>query len=96
MSELTLPRDLLLPPGVVVARLNRLLTGWANYFILGQVSPAYAMIDWHATRRLRQWLCRRHKMRTGKAVRFPADGLWLDYGLTRLAPRTASFPWAKA
>ena len=61
VSELTTPRDLLLPPGVVVARLNRLLTGWANYFILGQVSPAYAMIDWHATRRLRQWLCRKHK-----------------------------------
>ncbi len=41
VSELTTPRALLLPPGVVVARLNRLLTGWANYFILGQVSPAY-------------------------------------------------------
>ena len=36
VSELTTPRDLLLPTGVVVARLNRLLTGWANYFILGQ------------------------------------------------------------
>ena len=28
-------RDGLLPPGDVVARLNRLLTGWANYFLLG-------------------------------------------------------------
>ena len=96
VSEMTTPRDLLLPPGVVVARLNRLLTGWANYFVLGQVSPAYAMIDWHATRRLRQWLCRKHKVRTGKEVRFPAMRLWSEYGLTRLGPRTASFPWAKA
>ena len=61
MSELTTPRDVRLPPGVVVKRLNRLLTGWANYFILGQVSPAYVAIDRHATRRLRQWLCRKHK-----------------------------------
>ena len=49
VSELTTPRDGLLPPGVVVARLNRLLTGWANYFTLGQVSPAYAAVDRHAT-----------------------------------------------
>ena len=34
-----MPRHVLLPPGVVVGRLNRLLTGWANYFTLGQVSP---------------------------------------------------------
>ena len=96
VSELTTPRHVLLPPGVVVERLNRLLTGWANYFILGQVSPAYEAIDRHATRRLRQWLCRKHKVRTGKEVRFPAERLWSDYGLAHLAPRTASFPWAKA
>ena len=96
MSELTAPRHVLLPPGVVVGRLNRLLTGWANYFTLGQVSPAYEAIDRHATRQLRQWLCRKHKVRTGKHVRFPAERLWSDYGLTHLAPRTARFPWAKA
>ena len=96
VSELTTRRDVRLPPGVVVARLNRLLTGWANYFTLGQVSPAYVAIDRHATRRLRQWLSRKHKVRAGKVVRYPADRLWSDYGLTHLAPRTASFPWAKA
>ena len=95
VSELTTPSDLLLPPGVVVARLNRVLTGWANYFILGQVSPAYEAIDQHATRRLRQWLCRKHKVRSGK-VRFSVLRLWSDYGLTRLGRRQASFPWAKA
>ena len=96
ISELTTPQDELLPPGFVVARLNRLLTGWANYFTLGQVSPAYEAIDRHAVRRLRQWLCRKHKVRVGKTVRFSDKKLWSDYGLTRLAIRTASFPWAKA
>ena len=95
VSELTTPRDLLLPPAVVVARLNRVMTGWANYFTLGQVSPAYAAIDEHATRRLRRWLCRKHKVRTG-IVRFPNERLRKGYGLTHLVKRTASFPWAKA
>ena len=35
-------------------------------------------------------------VRAGKVVRFPADRLWSEYGLTHLAPRTASFPWATA
>ena len=96
VSELTTPRSGLLSPKEIVTRLNRLLTGWANYFTLGQVSPAYAAIDRHATRRLRQWLCRKHKVRAGKYVRFPHERLRQEYGLTHLGPRTASFPWAKA
>ena len=96
VSELTARRYGLLDPEVVVGRLNRLMTGWANYFHLGQVSPAYAAIDRHATRRLRQWLCRKHKVRAGGYVRFPDRRLWNEMGLTRLAVRTTSFPWAKA
>ena len=96
VSELTTPRNGLLSPGTVVERLNRLLIGWANYFILGQVGPAYEAIDQHAKRRLRRWLCRKHKMRSGNYVRFPDERLWQGYGLTRLGPRAASLPWAKA
>ena len=96
MSELTTSRTGVLEPRAVIDRLNRLLTGWANYFTLGQVHPAYAAIDQHATRRLRQWFCRKHKVRSGSYVRFPDERLWQEYGLTRLAPRVASFPWAKA
>ena len=96
VSALTTPRDGLLPPSVVVERLNRLVAGWANYFALGQVSPAYAAIDRHVLRRLRQWLCRKHKVRSGKYVRFPDEQLRTEYGLTSLAVRTTSLPWAKA
>jgi group II intron reverse transcriptase/maturase len=45
----------------VVTDLNRMLIGWANYFRLGCVSPAYAVVQRHTCRRLRQWL--RHKFR---------------------------------
>ena len=96
VSELTMRRYVSLAPRVVVARLNRLLTGWANYFTLGQVGPAYAAVDRHAARRLRQWLCRKHKVRSGKIVRFSDKRLWQEYGLTRLKGRTAVLPWAKA
>jgi group II intron reverse transcriptase/maturase len=96
VSEVTATRYGLLEPEVVVGRLNRLITGWANYFCLGQVSPAYAAVDQHTTRRLRRWLSRKHKVRSGKYVRLSDAKLWEDHKLARLGPRTASFPWAKA
>ena len=44
-----------------VARLNRLLLGWSNYFCLGPVSRAYRALDRHCCNRLRQWLCAKHQ-----------------------------------
>ena len=72
------------------------MTGWANYFSLGQVSPAYNAVDRHAIRRLRRWLCLKHKVKSGKYVRFPDTGLHDEYGLTRLSPRTKGLLHAKA
>ena len=71
----------------MVDDLNRMMRGWANYFSLEQVSPAYRAIDRHAVRRLYQWLCRRHEVRFGRTVRFPDERLWQQYGLTRLVTR---------
>ena len=96
ISELTAARYGLLEPELVVERLNRATLGWANYFQLGQVSPAYRAVDAHAIKRLRQWLCRKHKVRSGKYVRYPDANLRDDLGLTHLALRTAGYPWAKA
>lgn len=96
ISELTAARYGLLEVEEVVARLNRAMQGWANYYQLGQVSQAYRAVDRHAVRRLRQWLCRKHKVRAGRYVRFSDERLWEIHGLTRLSRQTASFPWAKA
>ena len=54
-----------------MGRLNRVLFGWANYFCLGRASPAYAAIDAHATKRLRQRLCRKHKVEYGGVRALP-------------------------
>jgi group II intron reverse transcriptase/maturase len=77
-----------------VARLNRMLLGWSNYFCLGPVSTSYQALDRHARQRLRQWLRRKHK---GQGMsRFTDQYLHDVLGLTRLSIRTKSFPWAKA
>lgn len=79
-----------------VARLNRTLIGWSNYFCLGPVSKAYAAVDQHACKRLRQWLCKKHKVRGSGTTRFPDQYLYNELGLVQLSKRTRNFPWAKA
>jgi hypothetical protein len=80
-----------------VARLNRLLEGWANYFSLGWVGPAYRAADAQTRRRLRQWLCAKHGVRKPGTGRFPDPALYAVLGLARLETRPRrNFPWAKA
>lgn len=96
ISELTHCRWSLLDAQSRVARINRLLQGWSNYFCLGPVSSAYQSVDHHAIRRLRQWLRRKHKVRDQGTARFPDAFLYQELGLLRLQKRTRSFPWANA
>ena len=95
ISEQTAARYGLLSIEQMVERLNWILSGWANYFCLGQVGPAYKAIDTHVTRRFRRWLCRKHKVQSGGWVRFPQAELYSKYGLICLAPTTKGLPWAK-
>jgi group II intron reverse transcriptase/maturase len=78
----------------LVVKLNRQIIGWSNYFCLGSVSKAYRAVERHTRRRLRQWLCAKHKVRGVGTTRFPDDTLHEKFGLVRLAARTASLPWA--
>ena len=74
-----------------MGRLNRKPTGWANYFCLGPVSPAYHAIDTHVRQRLRRWLCKKHKVAGKGTTRFPDQVLHEDLGLVRLAPARTTF-----
>ena len=80
----------------MVAKLNRMLIGWANYFCLGAVSKAYSAVDLHVRDRLRRWLCDKHHEPRPGYKRFPEASLHSVYGLVQLPHRTASLPWAKA
>ena len=46
-----------------MTQINGKLVGWANYFSLGPVSKAYHAIEQYTKRRLRRWLCHKHKVR---------------------------------
>jgi len=78
----------------VVGKLNRMMIGWANYFCLGPVSKAYRAVERHARKRLRQWLCAKHKVSWPATQQFPEADLHDVLGLVRLTARTRSFPWA--
>ena len=80
----------------LVERINRKLTGWANYFCLGPVTQAYRAIDAYTTARLRQWLCGKHQVRGRGTQRYPDQYLYERLALIRLPMRTRSLPWAKA
>src|SRR6266436_6526545 len=94
ISEMTRRSQTQQDATTLVAELNRKINGWANYFCLGPVSNAYRAVEQHTCRRLRQWLCVKHKERAGGNTRFPQKALHQKFGLVRLTARTASFPWA--
>ena len=94
ISEMTSRRWTLLPVEGKVAEINRRLTGWSNYFCLGPVSKAYRAVDRHTCRRLRQWLCVKHKAGNRGVSRYPDEYLHRTLGLIKLPERTHSFSWA--
>ena len=63
---------------------------WANW------RNADGAVDYHAVRRLRQWLCQKHKVRGAGLSRFSAESLYLELRLVRLRWIKRNFPWANA
>ncbi len=94
LSEMTGRDQTLLDQEMQVARLNRTMIGWANYFCLGPVSKAYRAVEKHASKRLRQWLCAKHKEVWPGTKRFPKASLHEVLSLVCLTKRTRNFPWA--
>jgi RNA-directed DNA polymerase len=96
LREVTERNTTMLDPATVVAKLNRKISGWANYFCLGPVSKAYRAVDHYAALRLRLWLRAKHKV-VGRATgQFPDRYLRGTLGLICLSERTRNFPWAQA
>jgi group II intron reverse transcriptase/maturase len=96
VGEATSRRTRHLDKETMVGRLNRKLRGWANYFKLGPVSPAYRHVDRYVKNRLRRWLCKKHKGPGRGIARYPDTYLYDELGLVQLSVQTRNLPWAKA
>jgi group II intron reverse transcriptase/maturase len=96
ISDMTSCRWELLDEEEMVGRLNSVIRGWANYFSRGSVSQAYRTVDRHARTRLRQWLCRKHKLSGRGTSRYPLRYVYDTLGLVELQVVPRNFPRAKA
>jgi RNA-directed DNA polymerase len=81
---------------IEVGKLNQMLRGWANYFCLGPVLRIYDVVTRHTRRRLRRWLCHKHKVRHGGYAHFPIAYLHDQLGLVQLGAKGHRLLWAKA
>ena len=97
ISRLTGREWLWLDEKTQVDRLNRMVVGWANYFCLGRVRQAYRNVNYHAENRLRQWLCRKRKVRGQRGTsRFSNQYLHEQLGLINIETLTHNRLWANA
>jgi group II intron reverse transcriptase/maturase len=77
-----------------VTQRNQILRGWGNYFRLGYVTGAWAVVQQHACRRLRRWLRRKHGQ-AGGVHGYPNLQLYKKYGLVELIRVIRRIPlWA--
>jgi RNA-directed DNA polymerase len=77
------PHDLM-PLDEVVASLNRVLRGWANYFSYGSVLAVRAKLDRFVYDRVRRFLVRRCKLRTAGTRRYPLSYVFGELGVLSL------------
>ena len=68
----------------VVAELNPVLRGWAQYFAYGTRLMAYRAVDHYVWERVRHFLRRRHKVSSRGTKRFSGDVVFGELGVFRL------------
>jgi RNA-directed DNA polymerase len=68
----------------VAERVNRIVVGWSNYFSYGTLFSAYRAVDNHLYDRVRHFLRRRHKIKSGGMSLLPTGQSLGQWGIVRL------------
>ncbi|MEO0415949.1 MAG: group II intron reverse transcriptase/maturase [Verrucomicrobiota bacterium] len=71
----------------VTMRVNRIIRGWSQYFHFGNSSKVFACERFWLEERLRTWLIKKHRGRSGRKGRYttyPTDRLYGEYQLYQL------------
>jgi RNA-directed DNA polymerase len=79
----------------MVENLNRVLSGWANYFCLGPVSRAYRKINSHVRYRFRRWWETKHRAPARGRHWYQSPELEEVFGLLHLKWDPSRLPHAK-
>lgn len=74
----------------VCDRLNALLRGWCSYFCYGTTQPIYRAVERNVYGRVRNFLVRRHKVRSRGIRRFPSEKIFGELGVIRPRPMKAA------
>ncbi len=90
IREITDRSRLMLPPQVIVERLNTFLRGWAGYFRFGHSARRLSMIRRFAQERLARFVRARHKRSMGFGWRVLSRSRPVDLGLISLYGITVS------
>jgi RNA-directed DNA polymerase len=89
IKERTGPKVCFKPAKKVIAEVNAITRGWAQYFSIGYRAPAYHAVDNYVQLRLRKHL----KRRSQRGYRRPAGTSWYSHlenlGMQRLSKRLA-------
>ena len=70
-----------------VGRVNRIVRGWGNYFHYGSSTKVFTTEKRWLEERLRTWLVKKHRGRSGRKGRYttyPSERLYEEYGLYAL------------
>jgi RNA-directed DNA polymerase len=68
----------------VAEQVNRILRGWSSYFSYGTLKEAYRAVDNQVYDRVRHFLRRRHKMKSGATSLLPSGKSLRGWGIVRL------------
>lgn len=68
----------------VAQKVNRILKGWSNYFSYGTLKGPYRAVDNHVYDRVRHFLRRRHKIKSGATSLLPSGKSLRQWGIVRL------------